>query len=47
MNERPNRILRLREVLLRCGISKSTLYRMKDSGLFPPYIPIGERTVGW
>ena len=47
MNERPGRILRLPEVLHRCGISKSSLYRMKDVGLFPPSVPIGERAVGW
>ena len=30
------RLLRLREVLARCGLSRSTVYRQMGEGAFPP-----------
>ena len=47
MNQRPGRIIRLPEVLHRCGISKSTLYRMMAAEIFPPSVPVGDRAIGW
>lgn len=40
-------ILRLPEVLVRTGLSRSTLYRRVDEGTFPAPINLGPRAVGW
>lgn len=45
--EHPNRILRIRTVLERTGLSRSTLYRKIDSGEFPRQIKLSERCIGW
>ena len=42
-----SRILRVGEVVTEIGVSKSTLYRMVNSGRFPPPIKVGARAVGW
>lgn len=42
-----DRILRLRKVLDRTGLSRSTLYRKVDDGTFPAQIRIATRCVGW
>lgn len=41
------RILRLRAVLDRTGLSRSTLYRKIGEGTFPKQIRIGVRCAGW
>ena len=41
------RLLRLREVLHLCGISRSALYEMVSRGAFPQLVQIGVRSVGW
>ena len=41
------RVLRLREVLERVGLSKSTLWRLIKAGQFPKPISLGPRAVGW
>jgi len=41
------RILRLPEVLLTTGLSRSTLYARVATGDFPPSIKLGPRAVGW
>ena len=41
------RILRLREVLMITGLSRSSLYRMIAAGKFPTPVQIGLRAVGW
>ena len=41
------RVLRLREVLDRVGLSKSTLWRLIKAGQFPKPISLGPRAVGW
>ena len=46
-DERPERILRIRTVLERTGLSRSTLYRRIESGTFPKQIKIAERCAGW
>ena len=44
---RPARILRSREVEARTGLSRSTLYRWRLAGRFPPAVTLGPRSVGW
>ncbi|MEZ8144587.1 AlpA family phage regulatory protein [Enterovibrio sp. FF113] len=42
------RLLKRKDVLIICGISKSTLYRMIKSEDFPSQVSIsGKRSVGW
>ncbi len=41
------RILRLREVVRQCGISKKTVYRLEAAGRFPARRQLGPRAVGW
>lgn len=43
----PDRILRLPEVVRRCGLSKPTIYRRMREGQFPPRLDLGGRAVGW
>jgi prophage regulatory protein len=45
--ETGERILRLREVVHRCGISKRTIYRLEAVGRFPARRRLGPRAVGW
>jgi prophage regulatory protein len=45
--EKPDRILRLKSVIERTGLSRSTVYRKIDDGSFPRQIKIAERCVGW
>lgn len=47
MTEQPDRILRLKTVLERTGLTRSTLYRKVDNGSFPGQVPISRRCVGW
>ena len=44
---RPARILRLPEVEARTGLSRSTIYRWRVAGRFPPAVVMGGRTLGW
>ena len=41
------RILKLKEVLNRTGLGKTTLYALIGNGDFPQPIPLGLRAVGW
>lgn len=43
----PDRILRLKAVLQRTGLGRSTLYRKMEKGSFPHNIQISTRCVGW
>ena len=47
MSDQPERILRLKPVLERTGLSRSTLYRKVGNGRFPRPVQISERCVGW
>lgn len=47
MTDQPERILRLRSVLERTGLSRSTLYRKVSDGAFPKPVQISARCVGW
>lgn len=46
-SEQPERILRLKAVLERTGLSRSTLYRKIHQGTFPKQIRIAARCAGW
>ncbi|AWA98347.1 MULTISPECIES: helix-turn-helix transcriptional regulator [Vibrio] len=41
------RLIRMREVLEKTGLSKATLYRLIAAGEFPASIQISSRAVGW
>lgn len=41
------RVIRLKEVIVRTGLSRSTIYLHIKSGLFPKPISLGVRSVGW
>jgi prophage regulatory protein len=43
----PERILRMRTVLERTGLSRSTLYRKMRDGTFPKQVRISEHCCGW
>lgn len=43
----PERILRMRTVLERTGLSRSTLYRKMRDGTFPKQVRISEHCRGW
>lgn len=44
----PNdRILRMRAVRDRVGLSAATIYRRMHRGDFPPSVPLGGNIVGW
>jgi prophage regulatory protein len=45
--ETPDRILRLKIVLDRTGLSRATLYRKVQAGTFPKQIRIAARCAGW
>lgn len=45
--ETPDRMLRLKAVLERTGLSRSTLYRKVDEGRFPRQVSLSTRCVGW
>ena len=43
----PDRIVRLKTVLARTGLSRSTIYRKIAEGTFPPRIKISVNGAGW
>ena len=43
----PDKILRIRTVLERTGLSRSTVYRKMLDGTFPNRIKISEHACGW
>ena len=47
MSDTPDRILRLKSVLERTGLSRATLYRKMESGTFPRNFKISTRCAGW
>jgi len=42
-----NRILRMSELKIRIGLSRSTIYEFQKSGDFPRSVSLGVRAVGW
>lgn len=47
LGDTTSRILRLKTVLDRTGLSRSTLYRKIERGTFPQQVRISERCIGW
>ncbi len=43
----PDRIIRIKTVLDRTGLSRSTLYRKISIGAFPRQLKLGEHSAGW
>lgn len=46
-DENPDRMLRLKTVLDRTGLSRATLYRKIQNGTFPRQVRIAVRCAGW
>lgn len=44
---RYDRIIRLPEILDRCGLCSATIYRRMAGGTFPQRIRLGANSVGW
>jgi len=44
---REDRIIRLKTVLARTGLSRSTIYRKIAEGTFPPQLKISANGTGW
>lgn len=44
---KPIRVLRLKQVVERTGICRASIYRFVREGKFPASIKLGERAVGW
>ena len=42
-----DRLLRREEVEARCGIARTTIYRLMREGRFPEPLKVGERAVRW
>lgn len=42
-----DRLLRLRDVMDRTGMGKSTVYRKINQGLFPAPVSVGGQSVRW
>lgn len=47
MTDTSDRILRLKTVLERTGLSRSTMYRKMQNGTFPKNLQISTRCTGW
>lgn len=45
--DHPSSILRVKSVLERTGLSRSTLYRKVHDGTFPKPLHISQRCTGW
>lgn len=43
----PDRIIRLKTVLLRTGLSRSTIYRKITEGTFPVQLKVSTNSAGW
>lgn len=47
MSDTPDRILRIKAVLERTGLTRATLYRKMENGTFPRNFKISARCAGW
>jgi prophage regulatory protein len=47
LTDTPDRILRIKTVLERTGLSRSTMYRKMQNGTFPKNVQISTRCAGW
>lgn len=46
-NQRIGRVIRLKEVIHRTGLGRSTIYRWMGEGKFPKAIKLGGHSVAW
>lgn len=44
---KPVRILRIKDVCARCGVSRATIWRLERAGRFPPRRRLTDHLVGW
>ena len=47
MSNVTTRLIRLNEVLVMTGLSRSGMYRSIEKQQFPSQVPIGDRAVAW
>ncbi|ARL11083.1 hypothetical protein BOC45_10505 [Burkholderia pseudomallei] len=47
LEHRPARVLRMRSLTDRVGLSKSEIYRRVAAGRFPQSVKLGPKSVGW
>ncbi len=47
VQNRAAKILRCKEVLLRTGLSRATIYRLIEKGWFPSPVKLSKTAVGW
>jgi prophage regulatory protein len=47
ITDSPERIIRIKTVLERTGLTRSTLYRKIQAGTFPKQVAISMRCAGW
>jgi prophage regulatory protein len=47
VNPNPDRIVRLKTVIFRSGISRSTIYRKMKDGTFPLRVKVNINGIGW
>lgn len=47
MSERPERFLRIDEVINRTGLTRTAIYRQIKCKQFPNSVPLGQSAVGW
>lgn len=47
LQDRPSRFIRLPEVKVRVGLSRSTIYNRIAAKTFPPPVRLGEKSVAW
>lgn len=47
MNGIKTRVLRLPEVMDRCGLGRSSIYQYMKDGRFPKSIQLGSKAVAW
>lgn len=45
--DKPQALLRLRDVLSLCGLARSSLYARINNGLWPKPVSLGGRAVAW
>ncbi|MBE4349958.1 AlpA family phage regulatory protein [Vibrio parahaemolyticus] len=45
--ERPNRLMKLEEVIHTVGLSRASIYNFMEEGVFPQSVSLGPRTARW
>ena len=43
----PSRLVRVREVVERTGLARTTIWRFQKEGRFPPAVRVGDRRIAW